>query len=79
MADLFVRSLQLKRDEVESFESYPFSMPAIRQLSELPLDTQVTLFAGENGSEHLAAAHQSLIRTAASRYTSNRMESRFCR
>ena len=50
MADPFVRSVALKRDEVESFERYPFSMPAIRQLSELQLGSPVTLFAGENGS-----------------------------
>src|SRR5438105_12520854 len=48
--DLFVRSLVLKRDEVESFDVYPFSIPAIRQLDELKLDSRVTLFAGENGS-----------------------------
>ena len=48
--DLFVRSLVLKRDEIESFEAYPFSIPAIRQLSELKLGSRVTLFAGENGS-----------------------------
>ena len=40
----------LKRDEVEDFDTYPFSIPAIRDLVELPLDPQVTLFAGENGS-----------------------------
>jgi predicted ATPase len=48
--DLFVRSLVLKRDDVESFDVYPFSIPAIRHLEELKLDSAVTLFAGENGS-----------------------------
>jgi predicted ATPase len=48
--DAFVRALVLKRDEVEDFDAYPFSIPAIRQLGELQLDPQVTLFAGENGS-----------------------------
>jgi predicted ATPase len=48
--DLFVRSLVLKRDEIESFDVYPFSIPAIRQLDELKLNSAVTLFAGENGS-----------------------------
>src|SRR5205809_2190104 len=47
---LFVRALVLKRDEIESFDMYPFSIPAIRQLDELKLDSRVTLFAGENGS-----------------------------
>jgi predicted ATPase len=40
----------LKREEVESFDAYPFSIPAIRQLSVLELGPQVTLLAGENGS-----------------------------
>ena len=48
--DLFVRALVLKRDEIERFDMYPFSIPAIRQLNELKLDSRVTLFAGENGS-----------------------------
>src|SRR5229473_1538933 len=48
--DLFVRALVLKRDEIESFDAYPFSIPAVRQLAELKLDSRVTLFAGENGS-----------------------------
>ena len=47
---LFIRALALKRDEIESFDVYPFSIPAIRRLDELALDSAVTLFAGENGS-----------------------------
>ncbi|MCW2976132.1 MAG: family ATPase [Actinomycetia bacterium] len=50
MADSFVRSVQLKRDEALDFDSYPFSIPAIRQLTDLMLDADVTLLAGENGS-----------------------------
>src|SRR6266545_5929161 len=46
----FVRSLVLKRDEIDDFAAYPFSIPAIRHLNELTLDPHVTLFAGENGS-----------------------------
>jgi predicted ATPase len=49
-SDPFVRSVVLKRDEVEDFEAYPFSIPAIQQLHELSIDPHVTLFAGENGS-----------------------------
>src|SRR3989442_8812786 len=48
--DLFVRALVLKRNEIESFEVYPFSIRAIRQLDEGKLDSRVPLFAGENGS-----------------------------
>src|SRR5471032_691970 len=50
MADPFVRTVVLKREEVESFDAYPFSIPAIRQLSELDPGSEVTLLAGENGS-----------------------------
>lgn len=50
MNDALVRSVVLKRDEVDRPDAYPFSIPAIRQLEELALDPRVTLFAGENGS-----------------------------
>jgi predicted ATPase len=50
MADPFVRSVVLKRDEVESFDAYPFSIPAIGHLTELDIGADVTLLAGENGS-----------------------------
>jgi predicted ATPase len=50
MADPFVRSVVLKREQVESFETYPFSIPSIRNMSELELGSNVTLLAGENGS-----------------------------
>jgi predicted ATPase len=46
----FVRSVVLKRDEVADFGSYPFSIPAIRDLEQLDLHEGVTLLAGENGS-----------------------------
>ena len=49
-ADPFVRSVVLKRDEVDDFDAYPFSIPAIQQLHELRIDPHVTFFAGENGS-----------------------------
>jgi predicted ATPase len=48
--DAFVRSLRLERDKVETFDVYPFSIPAIRTLDELVLDPQVTFFVGENGA-----------------------------
>jgi predicted ATPase len=50
MPDPFVRSVVLKRDSVEDFDSYPFAIPAIRELHELQLHPQITLLAGENGS-----------------------------
>lgn len=46
----FVRALRVKRDEVPSFAEYPFSIPALSELSVLNLDAPVTFLAGENGS-----------------------------
>jgi predicted ATPase len=40
----------LRRDEIEDFAEYPFSIPAVGALSELELDPHVTFFAGENGA-----------------------------
>lgn len=46
----FLKYITLVRDRVPSFEEYPFSIPAIRQLDHLDLDPKVTFFVGENGS-----------------------------
>jgi len=35
--------VKLLRDEVPSFDAYPFSLPAIRNLESLPLHPRVTL------------------------------------
>ena len=48
--DAFVRSLRLERDKVESFDTYPYSIPSIRTLDELEIDPRVTFFVGENGA-----------------------------
>jgi predicted ATPase len=50
MREPFVRSVVLRRDEIEDFAEYPFSIPAIHHLRELELDPSVTFLAGENGS-----------------------------
>jgi len=46
----FVSQLQLRTDEVPSFDSYPFSLPAIRGLDTLKLHPKVTFLVGENGT-----------------------------
>lgn len=48
--DQFIKSLVLKRGAVPSFETYPFVIPAVRHLDELPFPAPVTCFVGENGS-----------------------------
>ena len=46
----YIAEVKLKRDEVPSFEAYPFSLPAIRKLETLELHPAVTFIIGENGS-----------------------------
>jgi predicted ATPase len=46
----YVAEIELKRDEVESFERYPFSLAAVRPLDRLEFHPAVTFFVGENGS-----------------------------
>jgi predicted ATPase len=46
----FLRSVRLQRERVESFDSYPFSIPAIRELDELSFDPKVTFLVGDNGT-----------------------------
>jgi predicted ATPase len=45
-----VRAVRLRRESVPDFDRYPFSTPAIKDLSRLDLSAPVTLLAGENGS-----------------------------
>lgn len=46
----FVSRISLQRDKVDSFERYPFCLPAVRTLDRLDLHPKVTFFVGENGS-----------------------------
>jgi predicted ATPase len=50
VAGPLVRTLVVKRDQIEDPDAYPFSIPALRDLEELALDPMVTFFVGENGS-----------------------------
>lgn len=51
MKDLpYIIDLSIKRDKIENKESYPFSIPAIRELETIKLGKEVTFFVGENGS-----------------------------
>jgi predicted ATPase len=49
-SELFVTAVRLKREEIVSFEEYPFSLTAIRGFSRIELRSPVTFFVGENGS-----------------------------
>lgn len=46
----YLRSASLKRELVPSFDSYPFSIPALRELERLEFHPEVTFLVGENGS-----------------------------
>jgi len=46
----YLDRVSLDRDAVTDWDSYPFSMPAVRGLREVELHPKVTFFVGENGS-----------------------------
>lgn len=46
----FLQRMTLRRDTVDSFERYPFSLPAVRSLDRLDFHPKLTFFVGENGS-----------------------------
>jgi predicted ATPase len=46
----FIREVWLLRERVPDFDVYPFSIPAVRNLSSLKLSSRVTFLVGENGS-----------------------------
>ena len=46
----YISEIRLKREEIPSFDRYPFSLAALRQLESLELHPAVTFFVGENGS-----------------------------
>src|SRR5215510_14498091 len=46
----YLLQIHLRREEVPSFEKYPFVLPAVRHLDALDFHPKVTFFIGENGS-----------------------------
>lgn len=46
----YISRIALQREKIESFDHYPFSLPAVRSLESLELHPKVTFFVGENGS-----------------------------
>ena len=46
----YLISFALRRQGVDSFERYPFSLPAVQALHQVDLHPKVTYFIGENGS-----------------------------
>ena len=50
ISEQFIVHLDLKRDEISSWDEYPFSLSAVRHLDRLQLHPAVTFVVGENGS-----------------------------
>jgi len=46
----YVSRITLQRDKVDSFNRYPFCLPAVRSFDQIDLHSKVTYFVGENGS-----------------------------
>lgn len=46
----FILELELIHDHIPSFDQYPYSIPAIRNLRQLKFHPSVTFFVGENGT-----------------------------
>jgi predicted ATPase len=49
-AEHYLLDVELRRDRISSFETYPFSLPAVKELGTLSLHPAVTFIVGENGS-----------------------------
>lgn len=45
-----LRKITLLRERVENWERYPFCVPVIRSLDQLPVHERVCFFSGENGT-----------------------------
>lgn len=46
----YLKEVRLERDLIPSFDSYPFNIPAVSNLSTLQFHPDVTFIVGENGS-----------------------------
>lgn len=46
----YLYEVKLKREEVPSFDNYPFSLNAVKNIFTIKLHPKVTFFIGENGS-----------------------------
>lgn len=46
----YILEIALNREQIPTFEEYPFSMPAVAKLNRIKLHPKVTFFIGENGA-----------------------------
>lgn len=47
--ELFIKEIVFNREKVSDFDQYPFSIPLVKNFSNLKLSKIVTFFVGENG------------------------------
>ncbi|MEN6313849.1 MAG: AAA family ATPase [Clostridiaceae bacterium] len=63
LSNQYIKSVDLKREQIPSFKEYPFCLPAIKNIDNLVFHPKVTFFIGENGTgkstilESIAAAY----------------------
>ena len=58
-----LKRISLLRDRVESWDRYPFNVPAIRSFEEIDITSRLVFFVGENGS-----GKSTLLESIASHY-----------
>ncbi|USK50930.1 AAA family ATPase [Bacillus sp. CMF12] len=49
LSSQYVRGIRLKREDIPSFNQYPFSLPSLKTMDEMPFHPKVTFLIGENG------------------------------
>lgn len=48
-SNLIIKNIRLDREDIESFDIYPFNIDIVKDFEELKFDSPVTFFVGENG------------------------------
>lgn len=48
-SNIILKKIELKKDEINDFNKYPFNIDIVKNFDELNLDSQVTFLVGENG------------------------------
>ncbi|MCS0791549.1 AAA family ATPase [Cytobacillus firmus] len=49
LSSQYVRGISLKREVIPSFNQYPFNLPSLKTMDEVPFHPKVTFLIGENG------------------------------
>ncbi|KON90429.1 ATPase AAA [Sporosarcina globispora] len=49
LSSQYVRGISLKREDIPSFNQYPFNLPSLKAMDEVPFHPKVTFLIGENG------------------------------